>query len=116
MSALGSYLFRFLTCYVSTMGTCGVPASIVIDTVDNGPEAPVVEDTHQLLSAEKEKSGGMILPFERTKLQEYIPGHFTDVYTYFQHYLHHFDKTSPQAPSDFADLPLLHIWPNYFEA
>lgn len=69
-------------------------------------------------AAELAKEAGMILPFERNEEpKEYIPGHFTDAYTYFHHYLHHFDKTSPQAnASAFTDLPLLHIWPNYFEA
>lgn len=63
------------------------------------------------------KEEGMILPFERTKEpREYIPGHFTDAYTYFHHYLYHFDKTSPASTADFQDLPMLHIWPNYFEA
>jgi len=103
--AFGSYLFGFMTCYVS-VGTLYLPATYVIG------------DTPQQLEAAKEE--GMILPFERTKEPiEYIPGHFTDAYTYFHHYLYHFDKTSPQqAPptTDFQDLPMLHIWPNYFEA
>jgi len=88
--------------------------------------AVVVKDTEQVKSltataavaaTTRAKETGMILPFERTNRTEYIPGYFTDAYTYFHRWLYKFDKTSPHKPEDgFKDLQMLHIWPNYFEA
>ena len=92
------------------------------------PATNVLKDAKQLLvsaveeAVEVAKEGGIIILFEWTKdPREYIPGKYTNAYTYFHHYLYHFDKTSPQAPNstieqDFQDLTMLHIWPNYFEA
>jgi len=94
--------------------------------VDNGirtKEATAISsDIHTNKIKETASSNdGMILPFERTEPTEYLPGHFTDTYTYFHHYLHLFAKTSPESPKDFTtfpmkQFPMLHIWPVYFEA
>eukprot|EP00588_Corethron_pennatum_P002561 CAMPEP_0194299762 /NCGR_PEP_ID=MMETSP0169-20130528/60885_1 /TAXON_ID=218684 /ORGANISM="Corethron pennatum, Strain L29A3" /LENGTH=384 /DNA_ID=CAMNT_0039049873 /DNA_START=450 /DNA_END=1604 /DNA_ORIENTATION=- len=111
---LGCYICGFLTCYVSLDHIYFNP--LLIDTNNDPPAAISAVKDAQSSPAVERRAGGMILPFERTELREYIPGHFSDAYTYFHHYLHHFDKTSPLAPTDFQDLPLLHIWPNYFEA
>jgi hypothetical protein len=62
------------------------------------------------------RKNGLILPFERTNLTEYIPGKTTDAYTYFHKYLHIFTKERPDALRNFTSLPMLHIWPVYFEA
>lgn len=72
------------------------------------------EDDETTKSLE-EKARGFILPFERTERKEFIAGNFTDAYTFFHHYLHLFHRESPESPKDF-ELPMLHIWPNYFEA
>ena len=66
-------------------------------------------------SADNKKSG-LILPFEKSGPVEYLPGKHTDTYTYFHHYLKQFAMASPNPPVDFTTLPLLHIWPQYFEA
>ncbi|KAL7572333.1 hypothetical protein ACA910_021549 [Epithemia clementina (nom. ined.)] len=60
---------------------------------------------------------GMIKPFERTPATEFLPGHNeTDTYTFFHHYISLFGKEGLNPPIDFKNFPLLHIWPNYFEA
>ena len=55
-------------------------------------------------------------PLERSaKPVEFLPGRTTDVYTPFHDYLNKFGQATFQPPSDFG-LPLLHIWPHFFEA
>lgn len=66
------------------------------------------------------KSNGLILPFEHTELEAYLDDgntkKQTDTYTYFHNYIHLFARSQPDSPKDFHALPLLHIWPIYFEA
>lgn len=50
------------------------------------------------------------------KPASYLPGHRTDIYTPFHDYMRRFGEDSPNATSTFDELPLLHIWPTYFEA
>lgn len=65
------------------------------------------------------KDAGLILPFERNELKSYlsIKGQqkLTDAYTYFLNYMNLFAVTQDHSPKDFTTLPLLHIWPIYFE-
>lgn len=58
---------------------------------------------------------GLILPFERTDQRNYLPGKPTDTYTYFHNYMSIFGRET-KSPVHFTTLPLLHIWPVYFEA
>mmetsp|Transcript_17345 Transcript_17345/g.29912 ORF Transcript_17345/g.29912 Transcript_17345/m.29912 type:complete len:372 (+) Transcript_17345:335-1450(+) len=67
-------------------------------------------------SSKSDIANGLILPFEKTAIQDYLPGKQTDSYTYFHNYLNKFAQASPSSPKDFSNLPLLHIWPRYFEA
>jgi hypothetical protein len=66
------------------------------------------------------KDAGLILPFEHNELKSYlsIKGQqkLTDAYTYFLNYMNLFAVTQDHSPKDFTTLPLLHIWPIYFEA
>jgi len=66
----------------------------------------------------KTTSNGLSLPFERTGLKMYLEkgSKMTDSYTWFHNYLHLFGAEQPNSPKDFGSLPLLHIWPVYFEA
>lgn len=67
-------------------------------------------------SSQADVDTGLILPFERTPVRDYLPGKPTDAYTYFHHYLNRLGKDSPASPKDFTSLPMLHIWPRFFEA
>jgi len=115
-----SYLFGFFTCHQLLVKPVPLPCVAISDH-----NTAVVNDVRQLskdatngteIETETETARGMILPFERSEKTEYIPGEFTDAYTYFHHYLHHFSETISQPLADFQNLPLLHIWPHYFEA
>jgi len=65
-----------------------------------------------------DKERGYIDALERNdEPREFLPGHTTDSYTYFHRYMHLFGKESPQSPLwKFRTFPLLHTWPNFFEA
>jgi hypothetical protein len=68
---------------------------------------------------EKKKENGLILPFERTRMKQYLEdgNKMTDSYTYFHNYLKIFGSSQRDSPKDFDTLPsLLYIWPVYFEA
>jgi len=58
----------------------------------------------------------LINPFEQSTLKEYLPNRKTDGYNYFHRYVELFSKDGPDPPKDMDDLPMLHIWPTYFEA
>ncbi|KAL7444719.1 hypothetical protein ACHAXM_010927 [Skeletonema potamos] len=81
---------------------------------DGGVITTIVEDDNK----NKKKTNGLILPFERTELKVYLEKgkKMTDTYTYFHHYMRLFGAEQPDSPKDFETLPLLHIWPIYFEA
>jgi len=66
----------------------------------------------------KRKKNGLILPFERTGMKLYLEhgNKMTDSYTYFHNYLNLFGSALKDSAKDFDTLPLLHIWPVYFEA
>lgn len=66
----------------------------------------------------EKKTNRLSLPFERTELKMYLEKgkNMTDTYTYFHNYMRLFGAEQPNSPKDFETLPLLHIWPIYFEA
>jgi len=116
---LMSYLFGFLTCHQLLVKPVPPPCVATSDhntVVVNNDVGQLSKDATSATETETETARGMILPFERSEKTEYIPGEFTDAYTYFHHYLHHFSETISQPLTDFKTLPLLHIWPHYFEA
>lgn len=58
----------------------------------------------------------MIPPFVKKPLKEYLPNRQTDGYNYFHRYVEIFSRDALDSPKDMDDLPMLHIWPTYFEA
>jgi hypothetical protein len=58
----------------------------------------------------------MIPPFVKKPLKEYLPNRRTDGYNYFHRYVEMFSRDALDPPKDMKDLPMLHIWPTYFEA
>ena len=76
--------------------------------------------------ANENYENGLILPLERTELKKYLvqpiatsdqsPNKMTDTYTYFHNYMNLFGAQQPNSLKDFKTLPLLYIWPIYFEA
>ena len=58
----------------------------------------------------------MIPPFVKKPLKEYLPNRRTDGYNYFHRYVELFSRDALDPPKDMDDLPMLHIWPTYFEA
>lgn len=58
----------------------------------------------------------MISPFVKTPLKEYLPNRQTDSYNYFHRYIELFSRDALDPPKDMEDLPMMDIWPTYFEA
>ena len=58
----------------------------------------------------------MISPFVKTPLKEYLPNRQTDSYNYFHCYIELFLRDALDPPKDMEDLPMMDIWPTYFEA
>ena len=83
-----------------------------VTTAPPFPSSPLVTNDPYLKLAR-----GLIQPLERSSpVRDYLPGKHTDTYTYFHHYMNQFGQLSPLSPKDFTDLPMLHIWPSFFEA
>jgi len=81
------------------------------------PSRPLKVQAAPAEEARAEQTNGLILPFQRTAMKEFFPNRKTDAYNYFHNYLSLFATDNPNSPNkDFTTLPMLHVWPVYFEA
>ena len=63
-----------------------------------------------------EMDESLIQPFEETSVKEFLPGRTTDNYNYFHRWIELFGRDGPNPPHDMEDMPMLDIWPTYFDA
>ena len=114
---LVSYIFGYFN------GRLHFDGAVLKDTA-NSPSFSYEEVTRA--KAYENYENGLILPLERTELKKYLeqpvttsdqsPNKMTDTYTYFHNYMNLFGAQQPNSLKDFKTLPLLYIWPIYFEA
>ena len=106
---LVSYMFGYFS--ASRPKVCGTPG---VEKLRRDGAIATMEDDDK----KKNMENGLILPFERTGMKVYLDKgkKMTDSYTYFHNYMRLFGVSQPDSPKDFETLPLLDIWPIYFEA
>eukprot|EP00956_Cyclotella_meneghiniana_P024854 scaffold50660_cov69-Cyclotella_meneghiniana.AAC.3 len=126
---LVSYIFGYFN------GRLNFDGAVLKDNIAHSSCEDVNTQTMNKMKENHDK--GLILPLEHTELKKYLEfqppaetesnglhttyseeslNKMTDTYTYFHNYLNKFAAQQPLSPKDFKTLPLLYIWPIYFEA
>jgi len=99
----------------SPLATLARGCETVVKESDDASASSTNECNKEVTSL-NEMDESLIGPFEPTALREFLPNHKTDNYNYFHRWIELFGRDGPNPPDDMDDMPMLHIWPSYFDA
>jgi len=108
-------LISYTMGYISSWSSLSAVTTLKSDA-SKVPSTSMASNEGEKVTLLNEMDKSLIAPFEQTALQEFLPNQRTDSYNYFHRWIKLFGRDGPSPPNDMDDMPMLHIWPIYFDS